>query len=77
MPAQTVKTKIVSPEKKSVISLDMGLYQLAKKLQMAWNDLDHLILRPGELHIVTAQLQTTEEFIEDNGIDLCCIEADL
>ena len=45
--------------------------------QMGRNDLDHLILRPGELHIVMAQLRTIGGFIEDSGIDLCWIEADL
>ena len=60
-----------------IISLDMGLYQPAKKLQMARNDLNHLILRPGELHIVMAQLRTLGSFIEGSGIDLCWIESDL
>ena len=77
MQAQAIKTKIVGPERKTVISLDMGLYQPAKKLQMGRNDLDHLVLRPGELHIVMAQLRTIGAFIEDSGIDLCWIEADL
>ena len=77
MQAQAIKTKIVGPERKTVISLDMGLYQPAKKLQMGRNDLDHLVLRPGELHIVMVQLRTIGAFIEDSGIDLCWIEADL
>ena len=46
--------KVVRPTRKTVISLDLGLYQPAKKLQMARRDLKHLILRPGELHIVMA-----------------------
>ena len=77
MQAKTIKTKIVGPERKTVISLDMGPYQAAKKLQMGRNDLDHLILRPSELHIVMAQLRTIGGSIEDSGIDLCWIEADL
>ena len=64
MQAQAITTKVVGPERKTVISLDMGLYQPAKKLQMARNDLQHLILRPGELHIVMAQLRTIGAFIE-------------
>ena len=77
MQAQNISTTIVGPGRKTVISLDMGLYQPAKKLQMARNDLQHLILRPGELHIVMAQLRTTGAFIEDSGLDLCWIEADI
>lgn len=48
-------------DRKTVISLDMGLYQPAKKLQMQSRDLHHLILRPGELHIVMAQLRPNAE----------------
>ena len=55
----------------------MGLYQPAKKLQMARNDLNHIILRPGELHVVMAQLRTIVSFIENSGIDLCWSEADV
>ena len=39
MQAQNNSTSIVGPGRKTVISLDMGLYQPAKKLQMARNDL--------------------------------------
>ncbi|KAL9964664.1 hypothetical protein ACROYT_G028339 [Oculina patagonica] len=56
MQAQAINTKVVGPNRKTVISLDMGLYQPAKKLQMHRSDLDHIILRPGELHIVMALL---------------------
>ena len=44
---------------------------------MARNDLQHLILRPGELHIVMAQLRTIGAFIENSGIDLCWIESEI
>lgn len=44
---------------------------------MARNDLQHLVLRPGELHIVMAQVRTIGSFIEDSGLDMCWIEADL
>ena len=77
MQAQAITTKVVGHERKTVISLDMGLYQPVKKLQMARNDLQHLILRPGELHIVMAQLRTLGAFIENSGIDLCWIESEI
>ena len=60
-----------------MISLDMRLYQPAKKLQMTRQDLEHIILRPGELHIVMAQLRTIGAFIEDSGLDMCWVESDL
>ena len=77
MQAQAITAKIMGPGNKTVISLDMGLYQPAKKLQMARDDLNHIILRPGELHVVMAQLRTLGSFIENSGIDLCWSESDL
>ena len=57
MQAQNIKTRVVGQNRR--ISFDMGLYQTAKKLQMTRQDLGHIILRPGELHIVMAQLRTS------------------
>ena len=59
------------------MALDMGLYQPAKKLQIKRQDLGHLILRPGELHIVMAQLRAIGAFVENSGLDTCWIESDL
>lgn len=47
--AQNINTMVIGADRKTVVTLDLGLYQPAKKLQMARNDLDQLILRPGEL----------------------------
>ena len=44
---------------------------------MARNDLNHLILRPGELHIVMAMLRTINAYIDGSGIDICWIESEL
>ena len=55
----------------------MGLYTSAKKLQMAHHDLNNIILCPGELHIVMAQLKTIAAYIENSGIDMAWIEVDL
>ena len=63
MQEQHITTKVVDPDRKTVISLNMGLYQPAKKLQMSRQDLQHLILRAGELHIVMAELRTIGAFI--------------
>lgn len=62
---------------RNITSSDVGLYQPAKKLQMARNDLNNLILRPGELHIVMDQLRTIGCYIENSGIDLCWVESNL
>ena len=62
---------------KEDIFLDVGLYLPAKKLQMARNDLNHLILHPGELHIVMAMLRTIGAYIDSCGVDMCWIESEL
>lgn len=45
--AQNINTSVVGPNQKTVITLDLGLYQPAKQLQMARHDLNYAILRPG------------------------------
>lgn len=74
MQAQNINTTVVGQNRRTVISLDMGLYQPAKKLQMTRQDLGHIILCPGELHIMMAQLRTIGAFIENSGLDMCWIE---
>ena len=75
--AQNISIIADDPERKTVISLDIRLYlEPAKKLQMAQNDLNHLILHPSELHIVMAMLRTIGACI-DSGIDMCWIESEL
>lgn len=56
---------------------DMELYQPAKKLQIARQDLRNIILRPGELHIVMADLCTISAFIDNSGLDMCWLESEL
>ena len=68
--SQDIKTAVVGPSRKTVITLDLGLYQPTKQLQMSRTDLNNIILRPGVLHIVMAQLRTIGSYIENSGIDL-------
>ena len=75
--AQNITTKVVGPGRKTVITLDLGLYKPAKQLQMHRDDLGDVILRTGELHMVMAQLRTIGAYIEGSGIDQAWIEAGL
>ena len=77
MQAQAINVKVVGANRKAVISLDMALYMPAKKLQMARNELNHVILCPGELHIVMAQLRTLGAFIKNSGIDMAWVGSQL
>lgn len=49
----------------------------AKKLQMSRPDLNNIILRAGELHVVIAELKTIGVYIENSGVDMAWIESDL
>ena len=77
MQAQNISVKVVGPTRKTVVSLDMGLYHPAKMLQMARQDLRNIILRPGELHIVMADLRTIGAFIDNSGLDMCWLKSEL
>ena len=77
MQTQEVNTKVVGPARKTLVSLDMGLYKPAKRLQMARDDLNHFIPRLEELHIVMAQLKVIGSYIDSSGFDLCWMEAGL
>ena len=69
--AQNISIIVDGSERKTVISLDVGLY-LPRK-----NDLNHLILQPGELHIIMAMLRTINQCMHISGIDMCWIESEL
>lgn len=75
MQAQAINAKVIGQRRKTIISLDIGLYMPAKKLQLARDDLNNII--PGELHIVMAQLTTTGDYIENSGIDMAVVDSDL
>lgn len=77
MQAQAINVKVIGQRRKTIISLDMGLYMPAKKLQLARDDLSNIILCLGELHIVMAQLTTIGAYIENSGIDMAVVESDL
>ena len=75
MQAQGIDIKIVGPNRKTVISMDLGLYLPAKQLQMSRSDLDEIILRIGELHVVKAQIRTIGAYIDGSGISTCWDES--
>ena len=65
MQAECISASVIDPDQKTAIYLDMGLYKPAKQLQMAREDMDHITLRSGELHVVMAQLQCIGAYIEN------------
>ena len=75
--AQGVSARVVGPDRKIITSLDRGLYKLTKQLQMAREDMCHIILRPGEGHVVMEQQRYIGAYIENSGLDICRTDADL
>ncbi|CAG9825767.1 unnamed protein product [Phaedon cochleariae] len=62
-------TSNITPGKKTVVTLDLGLYRHILKLSMAKKDISkNWILRPGELHIVMAMLRCIGRFIDGTGL---------
>ena len=75
--AQGINVELMGPHKKTVITFDLGLYKPVKQLQMSRPDLDDIIVRAGELHIIKAMLITIGGFITGSGLDLSWDEADI
>ena len=67
MHAQNISVRVVGPGRKTVISLDLGLYLPAKRLQIARCELKNILLRPGGLHVVLAMLRTIGSYIDVVG----------
>ena len=75
--AQHINALIVGPNRKTVVTLDMQLYEKAKKLQMYRSDCDHLILRIGEMHTIMTALRAAGASIGDSGLEDTWCEAGL
>jgi hypothetical protein len=68
-----VKALITGPGKKTIITVDLGLYRPMQQLQMALGT--DAILLPGDLHIMMAQLRAIGSFIELSGIPELWLES--
>ena len=59
---------IMGPDRKTVITLDMTLYERAKQLEMIRDNCKgKWVLRLREMHKVMATLRAAENAIEDSG----------
>ena len=68
--ARKISSYVVGEEHKTIITLDMDLYQRALKLQSSMPNLQNqCILRVGEFHTVLCMLRTIGSFVENSGID--------
>ena len=68
--AQNITTHVAYGSKKTIIALDLDLYERVLQLRNSRDDLrDHFILRLGELHIVFAHCRAIGRFLENTGVD--------
>ena len=72
--AQGISAFVVGPNHKTVITLDLDLYERALKLQSSTGN-SNWILRVGELHACFASLHAIAKYVEDSGLDAINIEA--
>ena len=70
--AQDISVKVVGSERKTVVTLDMGLHKPAKQLQMAREDCSHLV--PPVMAMT--HFRTIGSYIDNSGIYLCWTDAD-
>ncbi len=70
---QNVSAYVCGPDRKTIITLDMDLYERAMKLKSHFSE-QNWLLRPGELHYCFALLHALGKNIEGSGFDTCAIE---
>lgn len=68
---------IVGEAKRTIVTLDLDLYERAVKLREAAKCHDKLILRMGDLHTIFAALKSLGRFIEGSGLEQIWIEKGL
>ena len=71
---ENVSYYVVGAERKTIIVLDMDLYERATKIK-SYLDAKNWLLIPGTLHYCFASLHALGKNIEGSGFDTCAIEA--
>lgn len=71
---QGISTTVVGPHRKTIITLDLDLYQRALKIQESVGN-SNWVLLPGTLHIIFAALHGLGKTIDGSGIDMCAVDS--
>ena len=74
MLTQGISAFVVGPNRRTLITLDLDLYNRALQIQQTVGN-SNWILRAGVLHIVFAALHALGKTIDGSGIDTCSIES--
>ena len=76
--AEEINKVVVGPNKKVVVTLDMALYERAKKLRMLLQDCkEKWVLHIGEFHTVLCALRAIGAAVEGSGINDAWVTADI
>ena len=68
----------MGPDRKTVIALDMALYERAKQLEITRDNCKgNWVLRLGEMHTVMAALRPAGNAIEDSRLEQAWNKADV
>ena len=70
---QEISAVVVGPECRTVITLDMDLYERALKIQQSVGN-SNWVLRPGELCLVFCALHALGKYVEGSGLETCLVE---
>ena len=73
--AQGINMK-VSPNKKTIVTLDLQLYAKCMELRSRNEIKDNFIFRLGELHIVFASLKVLDKYINCSGSDQILVDTE-
>ena len=73
-----IASRVMSPGKEVVVTLDLQLYDMAMRLWIERADIqDKFLFPPGELHVALWDLTTLGKYVKGSGIDQAWIEAGL
>ena len=70
---QNISAVVMGPDRKTVITLDLDLYERAIKIQCTQEN-TNWVLRAGELHICFAALHALGKYVEESGLDSIAVE---
>ena len=67
---------VVGPSRKTIITLDMDLFQRALKIKFSVIS-ENWVLRPGDLHIWFSALHALGKYIDGLGLGALAIESNI
>ena len=70
---QNISAVVMGPDRKTVITLDLDLYERAIKIQSTQEN-TNWVLRVGELHICFTALHELGKSVEESGLDSIAVE---